>query len=598
MATTRGERTRVAESGDAMGEEGLVKGLGWPYQLSPGGAGGLGWPVPARAGRDVAPAENDQGQEQVASLATTAPAQDALTRDTRHVVSVVPGSAPGCHVPPSQSPPDHEAATPSAHRVAPSILADWGGAAPVVVQGGVFWPPGGDGIQVVVEEPLQTGVSRETPAILSPLPASLPGRPAGPESGVEATTEPVSRETNGTQGPSADRNDDESGVPIDVAEFECDIDTRESVTVCPSVQTAPVHAEWQDQDGSVRMRQSSTAPGGTQEGQTWTARPSSGFGYDDDQRLDLANSLPQVDDSTPLAFEIAEDARRRISLVGRSFPHPPHTRVLTVANQKGGVGKTTTTVNVAAAMAQSGLNIMVLDIDPQGNASTALGIDHHSEIPSLYDVVVEQRPLGEVLQSCPDIPNLLCAPATIDMAGAEIELVSLVAREVRLQRALREYLDDREAHGLPRIDYVFIDCPPSLSLLTVNAFVAADEVFIPIQCEYYALEGLSQLLKHIELIRGHLNPTLHVSTILLTMYDGRTRLSSQVADEVREHFPDTVLKTSVPRSVRISEAPSHGQTVMTYDPASSGALSYLEAARELAEQVLTWTDRSKQEERS
>ncbi len=269
-----------------------------------------------------------------------------------------------------------------------------------------------------------------------------------------------------------------------------------------------------------------------------------------------------------------------------------------MANQKGGVGKTTTTVNVAAAMAQSGLNVLVLDIDPQGNASTALGIDHHQEIPSLYDVVVDRRPLGEVLQACPELPTLLCAPATIDLAGAEIELVSLVAREVRLQKALREYLAQREAEGLPRIDYVFIDCPPSLSLLTVNAFVAADEVFIPIQCEYYALEGLSQLLKHIELIRGHLNPTLHVSSILLTMYDGRTRLSSQVADEVRSHFPETVLKTTVPRSVRISEAPSHGQTVMTYDPASSGALSYLEAAREVAEQVLTWPEASHHEERA
>jgi len=216
---------------------------------------------------------------------------------------------------------------------------------------------------------------------------------------------------------------------------------------------------------------------------------------------------------------------------------------------------------------------------------------------NLYDVVVEGLPLGDVLQPCPDVPNLWCAPATIDLAGAEIELVSLVARETRLQRALTTYLDERQANGEPQIDYVFVDCPPSLSLLTVNAFVAAREVLIPIQCEYYALEGLSQLLKHVELIRGHLNTTLHVSTILLTMYDGRTRLSAQVADEVREHFPDQVVKTSVPRSVRISEAPSHGQTVMTYDPASSGALSYLEAARELAEQVLTWTDLTTTEER-
>ncbi len=320
--------------------------------------------------------------------------------------------------------------------------------------------------------------------------------------------------------------------------------------------------------------------------------------YNDEDRVQLVQSLPQVDDSTPLAAEVAEDARRRISLVGKPFPVPPRTRVLTVANQKGGVGKTTTTVNIAAAMAQAGLNVLVLDIDPQGNASTALGIDHHADVPSLYDVVIEDRPLREVVQACPDVPNLFCAPATIDLAGAEIELVSLVAREVRLKKALEAYLAWRRETGQPRIDYVFVDCPPSLSLLTVNAFVAAREVFIPIQCEYYALEGLSQLLKHVELIRGHLNPALHVSTILLTMYDGRTRLSSQVADEVREHFPEQVVKTSVPRSVRISEAPSHGQTVMTYDPASSGALSYLEAARELAEQVLSWPTTTDTEEQA
>ena len=183
---------------------------------------------------------------------------------------------------------------------------------------------------------------------------------------------------------------------------------------------------------------------------------------------------------------------------------------------------------------------------------------------------------------CDDIDGLLCVPATIDLAGAEIELVSLVARETRLHKAVSAYVSSRAATTDP-LDYVLIDCPPSLGLLTVNAFVAASEVFIPIQCEYYALEGLSQLLKNIELVRSHLNPHLHVSTILLTMYDGRTRLSSQVADEVREHFPDQTLRATVPRSVRISEAPSHGQTVMTYDANSSGALSYLEAAVELAE---------------
>ncbi|CCH70037.1 chromosome partitioning protein; transcriptional regulator [Phycicoccus elongatus Lp2] len=255
--------------------------------------------------------------------------------------------------------------------------------------------------------------------------------------------------------------------------------------------------------------------------------------------------------------------------------------MLTVANQKGGVGKTTTTVNVAAALAQAGARVLVIDLDPQGNASTALGIDHHAEIPSIYDVLVDGTPLTDVVQPCPDVDGLFCAPATIDLAGAEIELVSLVARETRLAKAVTAYLEG-QVEG-ERIDYVFIDCPPSLGLLTINAFVAAREVFIPIQCEYYALEGLSQLLKNIELIKNHLNPGLHVSSILLTMFDGRTRLASQVADEVRTHFPDQTFRAAVPRSVRISEAPSHGQTVMTYDPNSSGALSYLEAANEMAD---------------
>ncbi|PVE19735.1 chromosome partitioning protein [Arthrobacter sp. Bz4] len=255
---------------------------------------------------------------------------------------------------------------------------------------------------------------------------------------------------------------------------------------------------------------------------------------------------------------------------------------MTVSNQKGGVGKTTTTVNIAAALAAAGLNVLVIDIDPQGNASTALGIPHHAEVDSIYDVLIDDLPLGEVVVPCPDVPKLLCAPATIHLAGAEIELVSLVAREQRLRRAIDLYSQEREDRGDERLDYVFIDCPPSLGLLTVNAFVAAKEVLIPIQCEYYALEGLSQLLKNIEMIQKHLNAELVVSTILLTMYDGRTNLAAQVAAEVREHFPKQVLKAVVPRSVRISEAPSYQQTVITYDPSSSGALSYLEAASEIA----------------
>ena len=316
-----------------------------------------------------------------------------------------------------------------------------------------------------------------------------------------------------------------------------------------------------------------------------TATPSSGLPREEEAaREQIAAVLPDADAQTPLATAVANDARKRITLSGRTVPRPPRTRILTVANQKGGVGKTTTTVNVAAALSQAGSTVLVIDLDPQGNASTALGIPHHAEVPSVYDVLVDGRPISEVVQECADLPGLVCVPATIDLAGAEIELVSLVARETRLQRAVTTYVEERAAAGDP-VDYVLIDCPPSLGLLTVNAFVAASEVFIPIQCEYYALEGLSQLLKNIELIRNHLNPSLHVSTILLTMYDGRTRLAAQVADEVREHFPQQTLRAVVPRSVRISEAPSHGQTVMTYDPNSSGALSYLEAAIELAERA-------------
>jgi len=277
---------------------------------------------------------------------------------------------------------------------------------------------------------------------------------------------------------------------------------------------------------------------------------------------------------TPIAEAAWAAVRVLANRLAGDLPRPSVTRVITVANQKGGVGKTTTTVNLAASLALHGIRVLVIDLDPQGNASTALSIDHHADIPNVYDVLVEGRPLVEVVQKVEAIPNLWCAPATIDLAGAEIELVSLVARESRLERALAAY--DAE------MDYILIDCPPSLGLLTVNAFVAGSEVLIPIQCEYYALEGLGQLLRNVELVRGHLNPRLHVSTILLTMYDARTRLAAQVADEVRSHFEDVVLRTTIPRSVRISEAPSYGQTVMTYDPGSSGALSYLEAAREMA----------------
>ncbi len=285
---------------------------------------------------------------------------------------------------------------------------------------------------------------------------------------------------------------------------------------------------------------------------------------------------------------LADDTQRRLAGLAdaraRVLPRPAETRVLVVANQKGGVGKTTTAVNVAAALAQQGMKVLVVDLDPQGNASTALSIDHTEGTPGTYQVLIEGTPMDDVLVECEEVPRLFVVPASIDLAGAEIELVSMVARETRLRRALDTHLAKSAAVD-DRYDYVFIDCPPSLGLLTVNALSAARELLIPIQCEYYALEGLTSLLRTIDSIREHLNPQLVVGAILLTMYDARTRLAAGVADEVRHHFGDVVLKTAVPRSVRISEAPSYGQTVVTYDPSSAGSLSYLEAASELAQQV-------------
>ncbi|MGA8248874.1 MAG: ParA family protein [Nocardioides sp.] len=292
-----------------------------------------------------------------------------------------------------------------------------------------------------------------------------------------------------------------------------------------------------------------------------------------------------VDDSTPLARAAEDTVRARQEASRRPpLPRPDRTRVMVVANQKGGVGKTTTAVNVAAALAQLGQRVLVLDLDPQGNASTALGVDHPRGVPSTYDALVDGAPLPDLTTTAPDVPGLQVVPATIDLAGAEIELVSVVARETRLRKALDAHplIGTAEALGDERLDYVFVDCPPSLGLLTLNALVAGDEMLIPIQAEYYALEGLGQLLETVEMVRAHLNPGLVVSTILVTMYDGRTRLASGVAQEVREYFGSQVLRTAIPRSVRVSEAPSYGQTVMTYDPASPGALSYLEAAREMA----------------
>lgn len=260
-----------------------------------------------------------------------------------------------------------------------------------------------------------------------------------------------------------------------------------------------------------------------------------------------------------------------------ALPRPASPRTLVVANQKGGVGKTTSAVNLATALALGGLKVLVIDLDPQGNASTALGIEHREGTRGTYEAISGDAPIVELVQESPEATGLWVLPATVDLAGAEIGLVNIAARESRLLHALRDYMASAEP------DYVFIDCPPSLGLLTVNALVAADEILIPIQCEYYALEGVTQLLRTINLVKGSMNDRLYLSTVLLTMFDGRTRLATQVANEVRRHFPEQTLTTAIPRSVRVSEAPSYGQSVITYHSASAGAQAYLDAATELAQ---------------
>ena len=259
---------------------------------------------------------------------------------------------------------------------------------------------------------------------------------------------------------------------------------------------------------------------------------------------------------------------------------PLKTRIFTVANQKGGVGKTTTAVNLAAALSMGGLKVLVIDLDPQGNASTAFGIDRIVN-EGVYEVLINDLPMANVVQKVANFPHLEIIAANSDLAGAEIQLVPTVAREFRLQSALQTFLLAKQNAG-QRFDYVFIDCPPSLGLLTINALTAADEVLVPIQCEYYSLEGLSLLIETLTEVQKRLNPKIILSTIVLTMFDSRTRLASDVAENVKKHFPQQLINIPIPRAVRVSEAPSYGQTVMTYDASSPGAIAYMSVAREIA----------------
>ena len=396
---------------------------------------------------------------------------------------------------------------------------------------------------------------------------------------VAGEDEPRAEAIAKVPGPGADQGDFATGTPLGSGDAtQADQDGDEAP---PRVRKALAHVSRETRPDSA-MPDQARGPGPGEVGNGLLHgvsgefdRPSGGAGELTGESEDMVviPAVPEASADTPIARAAQAAVVARSG--GETWPRPGACRVITIANQKGGVGKTTTAVNLAASLAMHGSRVLVVDLDPQGNASTALDVDHHSGIRSVYDVLVDGEPLSTIVRPVAGFPHLYCAPAAIDLAGAEIELVPLVARESRLARALAGY-------DASNLDYIFIDCPPSLGLLTVNALVAAPEVLIPIQCEYYALEGLEQLLQTVELVRSHLNPGLSVTTILLTMYDGRTRLASQVADEVRDHFGAVVLGSVIPRSVRVSEAPSYGQSVMTYDPGSTGALAYLEAARELA----------------
>jgi len=264
---------------------------------------------------------------------------------------------------------------------------------------------------------------------------------------------------------------------------------------------------------------------------------------------------------------------RDLSVPPEPLPKPPLPRVMVVANQKGGVGKTTTAVNLGAALAELGYRVLIVDLDPQGNATTGLGINSRNLEATIYDVLLRDVLLEDAIEPT-SLRNLFIVPSTIHLAGAEIELVPAFSRELRLRRAIEYVIED--------YDFVLIDCPPSLGLLTVNGLAAANEVLVPIQCEYYALEGLGQLLRNVNLVQTNLNPRLEVTTIVMTMYDARTRLAEQVVREVRQHFGTRVCRHVVPRTVRLSEAPSFGQPIVVFDPTSRGAVAYRELAKEVS----------------
>ena len=283
------------------------------------------------------------------------------------------------------------------------------------------------------------------------------------------------------------------------------------------------------------------------------------------------DDLPPLDEDDLPPVDQAPSPAPKPGTVRRPSSPP---RIIACANQKGGVGKTTTAVNLGACLAELGLRTLIVDLDPQGNASTGLGLNIRELEVTMYDVILQQATIEDCIEPAA-LRNLFVAPASLDLAGAEIELVSAMSRELRLRSALADVGAD--------YDYVLIDCPPSLGLLTLNGLAAAGEVLVPIQCEYYALEGLGQLLRNVDLVKRNLNPALDVSMIVLVMFDGRTTLAQEVSAEVRQHFGDRVCKSVIPRTVRLSEAPSYGQPINTFDPRSRGAEAYRKLAREVAD---------------
>jgi len=364
-------------------------------------------------------------------------------------------------------------------------------------------------------------------------------------------------------------SEDPSGAPEDVDEGASEAPADPADETAPDTDTSPTEVdaaplhETIDPDPELAAADD---PGAS------AAAPTAAPVEEDLPRpLPGASDIPDLDPRASGADEPA--AAEAVAEATTSSFARPLPRIMAVANQKGGVGKTTTSVNLGACLADLGYRVLVVDLDPQGNASTGLGINIRDLQGSMYDVILHDLPIEDCVEATA-LRNLFCAPSSLDLAGAEIELVPAFSRELRLKRALDEVVDD--------YDFILIDCPPSLGLLTVNGLAAASEVVVPIQCEYYALEGLGQLLRNVNLVQRNLNPGLEVSAIVLVMYDARTKLADQVVTEVREHFGEKVCRNVIPRTVRLSEAPSFGQPIIAFDPTSRGAIAYRELAKEVS----------------